>query len=143
MPEAAPRRSPASNRVQPGADSPRLEIRSDRSKGRGVFAAAPITAGAVIEQAPVVIVPQKERPLLDQTILHDYYFQWSDGPEGEGPGAVALGLVSLCNHSPRPNARAQRNPARKTLDLLALSPIAAGEEITIDYNCTLWFEPHE
>jgi SET domain-containing protein len=143
VPEAAPRRSPAFNRVQPGADSPRLEIRSDRSKGRGVFAAAPIAAGAVIEQAPVVIVPQKERPLLDQTILHDYYFQWSDGPEGEGPGAVALGLVSLCNHSPRPNARAQRNPARKTLDLLALSPIAAGEEITIDYNCTLWFEPHE
>jgi SET domain-containing protein len=25
----------------------------------------------------------------------------------------------------------------------SLSPIAAGEEITIDYNCTLWFEPHE
>ena len=55
---------------------------------RGVFAAAPIAVGAVIEQAPVVIVPQKERPLLDQTILHDYYFQWSDGPEGEGPGAA-------------------------------------------------------
>jgi SET domain-containing protein len=99
--------------------------------------------GALIQAAPVVIVPHEERALLDQTILHDYYFQWDDGPEGAGRGAVALGIVSLCNHSPRPNARAQRNPARQTLDLIALSPIAAGEEITIDYGCTLWFDPRE
>jgi SET domain-containing protein len=90
-----------------------------------------------------VIVPQQHRALLDRTILHDYYFQWDDGPENEGRGAVALGLVSLCNHSRQPNARAQRNPARHTLDLVALSPITAGDEITIDYDCALWFEPRE
>jgi SET domain-containing protein len=104
---------------------------------------ASISAGAVIETAPVVIVPPEQRPLLDKTILHHYYFQWDDGPEDMGRGAVALGLVSLCNHSPRPNARAQRNPAGDALDLIALAPIAAGEELTIDYKCTLWFEPQE
>ena len=100
-------------------------------------------AGAVIERAPVVVVPEAERPLLDDTILHDYYFHWDDGPEHEGRGAVALGLVSLCNHSSRPNAWVQRAPRRRTLDLIALKPIAAGAEITIDYGCALWFEPEE
>ena len=35
------------------------------------------------------------------------------------------------------------NRARETLDLLALTPIAAGREITIDYNCPLWFAAAE
>ncbi len=90
-----------------------------------------------------MIVPEEQRPLIDETILHDYYFQWDDGPEGEGRGVVAFGLISFCNHSHRPNARVRRNPARDTLDLVAVSEIAAGEEITIDYQCTLWFDPQE
>jgi hypothetical protein len=120
-----------------------LDIRNDPAKGRGVFAAAPIAKGTVVEAAPVVVVPPEQRRLLDKTILHDYYFQWDDGPEGDGRGAVALSLVSLCNHSRRPNARVWRNEERDTLDLVALAAIAAGEEITIDYKCTLWFEPQD
>ena len=121
----------------------RLEIRNDPLKGRGVFAAAPIAAGTLIEAAPVIIVPATECPLLDRTILHDYYFHWDGdpdgGPGGEGRGAVPLGLVALCNHSRRPRARVRRNLAQGTLDLVALAPIPAGEEVTIDYNCPLWF----
>jgi SET domain-containing protein len=121
----------------------RLEIRSDKLKGRGVFSRAPIAAGTLIEAAPVIIVPARECKLLDQTILHDYYFRWDGDPNGdpggEGSGAVALGLVALCNHSRRPRARVRRNLAQGTLDLVALAPIAAGDEVTIDYNCPLWF----
>ena len=121
----------------------RLEIRHDTLKGRGIFAAAPIAAGTVIEAAPVIIVPATDCPLLDRTILHDYYFHWDGDPDGapggEGRGAVALGLVALCNHSRRPRARVRRNFAQGTLDLVALAPIAAGDEVTIDYNCPLWF----
>ena len=120
-----------------------LEIRSDPARGRGLFARAPIAAGALIETAPVIVVPASERALLDQTILHDYYFCWGDGPDRASRGAVALGLVALCNHSRRPRACVRRNEARQTLDLVALTPIAAGEEITIDYNCPLWFAPQE
>jgi SET domain-containing protein len=116
-----------------------LEIRHDPVKGRGVFAAAPIGAGSVIEAAPVIIVPAEQCQLLDRTILHDYYFHWDGDPDGEGSGAVALGLVALCNHSRRPRARVRRNFAQDTLDLVALAPISAGEEVTIDYNCPLWF----
>jgi SET domain-containing protein len=121
----------------------RLEIRSDRVKGRGVFAREPIAAGALIEAAPIIIVPAEQCRLLDRTILHDYYFHWDGDPDGEGRGAVALGLVALCNHSRRPNARVRRNLAQDTLDLLALAPIAAGDEVTIDYNCPLWFQPQD
>jgi SET domain-containing protein len=129
-------RAPASLRP---VSTDRLEIRSDPAKGRGVFACAPIAAGTLIEAAPVIIVPARECKLLDQTILHDYYFHWDGDPDGEGSGAVALGLVALCNHSRRPRARVRRNLAQATLDLVALAPIAAGEEVTIDYNCPLWF----
>jgi uncharacterized protein len=133
----------------------RLEIRSDPRKGRGVFAAAPIAAGTLIEAAPVILVPAAQCPLIDQTILHDYYFDWDGDPDGapnsafggspggEGRGAVALGLVALCNHSRRPRARVRRNVAQCTLDLVALVPIAAGDEVTIDYNCPLWFEAQD
>ena len=123
--------------------SNRLEIRSDPIKGRGIFAREPIAAGTLIEAAPVIIVPAEQCPLLDRTILHDYYFHWDGDPDGDGRGAVALGLVALCNHSRRPNARARRNLAQDTLDLVALSPIAAGDEVTIDYNCPLWFQPQD
>ena len=121
----------------------RLEIRSEPAKGRGVFARAPIAAGSLIEAAPIVIVPPAQCALLDQTILHDYYFHWDGDPDGDGSGAVALGIVSLCNHSRHPRARVRRNIAHGTLDLVAMVPIAAGDEVTIDYNCPLWFAPRD
>jgi SET domain-containing protein len=138
--EGAPRSDDQSLRPIP---NDRLEIRADPQKGRGVFAREPIPAGALIEAAPVIVVPAAQCALIDKTVLHDYYFHWDGDPDGEGRGAVALGLVSLCNHSRRPRARVRRNYARETLDLVALMPIAAGEEVTIDYNCPLWFEAQD
>ena len=93
--------------------------------------------------APVIIVPVAQRVLLDKTILYDYYFCWDDEDGRDGRAVVALGLISLCNHSRRPNARARRNVAQQTLDLAARAPIAAGDEITIDYHCPLWFEARD
>jgi len=97
----------------------------------------------VIEAAPVLVIPTTDCPVLDRTIIHDYYFHWDGDPEGTGRGALALGLVTLCNHASRPNARVKRNFAQHTLDLIATGSISPGEEVTIDYGCTLWFEPHD
>jgi hypothetical protein len=112
-------------------------------RGRGVFARTAIVSGTLIEAAPVIVIPIADCPALDRTIIHDYYFHWDGDPEGEGRGALGLGLVTLCNHASRPNARVERNFARQTLDLIASSPIGPGEEVTIDYRCTLWFELRE
>jgi len=91
----------------------------------------------------VIILPAKDCPALDRTVIYEYYFQWDGDPDGEGRGALGLGLLSLCNHSSRPNARVDRNYARLTLDLVANAPIRPGDEVTIDYGCTLWFELRE
>ncbi len=120
-----------------------LEIREHPVRGRGIFARAPIAAGKLIEAAPVIVIPVNQCRTLDRTVMHDYYFHWDGDPDGEGRGALALGLVSLCNHSARPRARVVRNFERRTLDLVALSAIEESEEVTIDYNCPLWFEPSE
>ncbi len=121
----------------------RLEIREHPVRGRGIFAREPIAAGRLIEAAPVIVIPVRQCRTLDRTVMHDYYFHWDGDPDGEGRGALALGLVSLCNHSARPRARVVRNFERRTLDLVALSAIEESEEVTIDYNCPLWFEPSE
>jgi hypothetical protein len=121
------------------ASNPSLEIRDEPGKGRGVFARTAIAPGTLIEAAPVIVVPAAECVLLDRTILHDYYFRWDGGPGGDPRGAVALGLTSLCNHSRRPRARVRCNHVHNTLDLVALTVVAPGDEITIDYNCRLWF----
>ena len=120
-----------------------VEIRTGPQRGRGLFARQPIASGTLIEAAPVIMLPMAECRLLDRTIIHNYYFHWDGDPDGEGRGALGLGLVSLCNHSRRPRARVDRNFARLTLDLVAIAAIAAGEEVTIDYGCQLWFEPRD
>jgi uncharacterized protein len=119
----------------------RIEIRTSPARGRGVFARAVIAPGTVIEAAPVIVIPVSDCPALDRTIVHDYYFHWDGDPEGQGRGALALGVVTLCNHASRPNARVERNFAQQTLDLIASAPIGPGEEVMIDYGCALWFEP--
>jgi uncharacterized protein len=131
-----------SDRLRPISNH-RIEIRTAPERGRGVFAREAMAAGTAIEAAPVIIITAAQCAALDRTILHDYYFHWDGDPDGEGRGALGLGLVSLCNHSSRPSARVRRNFARCTLDLIAIADIAAGEELTIDYGCELWFEPKD
>ena len=70
-----------------------------------MFARKAIAPGTVIETAPALIIPAADCPVLDRTIIHDYYFHWDGDPEGSGRGAVGLGLVTLCNHASRATSR--------------------------------------
>ena len=63
--------------------------------GIGVFTSEDIEADTVIEVAPVLVMEQEERKLLDQTILHDYIFEWGHPQE---QCCVAWGYISLYNH---------------------------------------------
>lgn len=122
---------------------PSLFIAASPLGGRGVFTSAPIAEGALIEICPVVIIPPEDLTLIHRTQLHDYYFLWE---QPEGSGAIALGYGSLYNHSHDPNAWYRMDKAWDTIDVLALRNIAAGEEITFNYNGDpedhepLWFE---
>ena len=117
-------------------------IGESSGRGRGIFAAHPIGCGELIESSPVVVVPREQVGHLDATLLGDYYFTWGERRE---EAALLLGRCSLCNHSYEPNARFVLNPAQRAIDFIALRAIAAGEEITTNYNgdpaCRdpLWF----
>jgi SET domain-containing protein len=107
--------------------------------GLGVFAVADLPEKSLIEICPVILIPVSQLPLIDQTPLFDYYYSW---PTGEG--AIALGLGSIYNHAPAPNATYEVNVENRTIDIMTTRSIRAGEEVTISYgglnNQDLWFE---
>ena len=115
--------------------------------GRGVVAERDILAGELIERAPVVMIPECDRGTIDGTTVGNYIFMWEHCRTGEdlylgsGRAAVVLGYASLVNHSPMPNCDTVRYIEALAHDLIALRPIAFGEELTIDYGMTLWFTP--
>lgn len=117
-----------------------LYVDSSHRHGRGVFAARPFAAGEVIEDCPVLVVPEEEWDSLAGTCLSAHVFAW------EGGAALALGSTSLLNHSDSPNAVYEMDYDGLRLVVRALEPIPAGREITINYGgapdarVELWFE---
>jgi SET domain-containing protein len=116
-------------------------------KGRGVVALQDIQKGDLIERSPVLIIPKRDRSAVDPTIIFTYVFMWEAGTveqdlyKHEGRAAIALGFTSLLNHSYTPNAIFHRHIDELMIDIIALRDIDAGEEISIDYQMTLWFDP--
>ena|SRR5215471_4384567 len=109
--------------------------------GRGVFAARRFQCGEVIEECPILVVTTDQAPLLDETDLYGFSFEWEDGV------AIALGFGSLYNHSWTPNARYDHDYDRDLVVYSALTTIDTGEEITVNYSgdpdgqVELWFDP--
>lgn len=108
-------------------------------KGRGMYTAEAISKGSIIENCPLIILPEDERSIIHQSTLHDYYFIWPMGGI-----AIALGYGSLYNHSDTPNAKVIFDLDEKEMVLEALQEINPGDEILIDYTdgteeTKLWF----
>jgi SET domain-containing protein len=118
-----------------------LELRAVPGKGRGVFARRPIPAGRLLCRCPTIRLGFADCERLDRTALAKHFFT-GDGPEFEA--WLALGLLTLVNHARPPNADwryVDGGPLGCLVELVSVRPIAAGEEVTIDYNTPLWFEP--
>lgn len=110
-----------------------------RGKGRGLVAVAAIDAGESIETCPTIPLSAADCELLERTAVGDYYFAH---PEDDALGMLPLGLVTICNHADAPNAETRwRNldGIGWVVELVALRPIGAGEEITRRYACLPWF----
>lgn len=106
-----------------------IEVRRSPGRGRGVFARKSIPHGTVIERVPVIVFPETDLE-VDEGVsaMYHYAFEW-----GRGTVALALGYGSMYNHSYSPNARYDDLPQR-TKVFTAIKDIAAGEEITVNYN---------
>lgn len=121
-----------------------LYIGETEGKGRGVFTHAAIKKGTVIEVAPVIVMSHEHRQLLDQTLLHDYIFEWQPG--GASMCCMALGWIPIYNHSYRSNCEYAMNYDDNTMYIETVRNIKAGEELTINYNGTwndkkkVWFD---
>ena len=102
-----------------------LEVRRIPGKGRGVFARVLIPKGTIFETVPVLVCKQED--IICSTLM-DYVYAW-----GENTVCLALGYGSLYNHSFKPNARFFDLPLSRK-EFSALRDIAAGEEVTINYN---------
>ena len=99
--------------------------------GRGVFTSEAIAAGTVVEVAPVIVMSREERQLLDQTLLHDYIFEWG---EGETQCCMAMGYVPVFNHSYESNCEYEMDFELQQISIKTVTAIKAGEELFINYN---------
>ncbi len=124
--------------------NPQIYLLQTENKGRGVYTKAAIKAKTVIETAPVIVMTDADRQLLDKTLLHDYIFEWT--PNGVKMCCMALGWVPMYNHSKRSNCEYFMDYDDDTIYIETVRDIKAGEELTINYNGTwnnadkVWFE---
>jgi SET domain-containing protein len=110
---------------------PFLYIAETKLMGRGVFTSADIDEGTVVEESPVIVMSKGERKLLDQTLLHDYIFEWG---EKKDECCVALGYIAVYNHSYRSNCEYEMDFNREMILIRTVHFIRAGEELFINYN---------
>ena len=120
-----------------------LYIEKSNEKGRGVFTKQPIPANTIIEVSPVIVMSAEERTLLDQTLLHDYIFEWGKDSK---QCCMALGYVPVYNHSYRSNCEYEMDFDNEIIKIKTIRAIEAGEELFINYNGDwnnakkIWFE---
>jgi SET domain-containing protein len=110
---------------------PFLFISVTEGKGRGVFTSQNIEPGTIVEISPVIVMSGEERKLLDQTLLHDYVFEWGGDKK---QCCMALGYVPVYNHSYKSNCEYEMNYDTETISIKAVHFIKAGEELLINYN---------
>lgn len=122
---------------------PFLFIAPAGNMGRGVFTSENLEADSAIEIAPVIVMSHDERKLLDQTLLHDYIFEWGHNRQ---QCCMAMGYVPMYNHSYASNCEYEMDYEQETITIKTMRFIKAGEELFINYNGTwndkkpLWFE---
>ena len=122
---------------------PCLLIRSTPNMGRAVFTSEFIPQATVVEIAPVIVMEAAERLLLDQTLLHDYIFEWGHHRK---QCCVALGYISIYNHSYQSNCEYEMDYQELSMRIKTVRAVNAGEELFINYNGDwnnakkVWFE---
>lgn len=122
---------------------PDLVIAPSESRGRGVFTTKNIPANTVIEISPVIELSPKERKQIEGTKLFYYIFEWG---KSKRKAAVALGYVSMYNHSFEPNCEYEMDYENGTMTVRTIKQVKKGEELFFSYNgdpsdkSPLWFK---
>jgi SET domain-containing protein len=137
--KATPRKTPLRKPALP----PGCEVRDSPGRGRGVFALRAFRRGELIDRVPVLVIPGEQWEHVEKTRFDDYCFRWGHDDEH---GALVLGTFCFVNHSYDPNATVTSRIDDDLIDFVARRAIAAGDEVTINYNGDprskrkVWFE---
>jgi SET domain-containing protein len=110
---------------------PAIYIKQSLKEGRGVFTRDAIDKNTVIEVAPVLVLPEKERKWIDKSVLYNYYFLWG---HDDKLTAICLGYGSVYNHSYNPNTIYEADYENDIITFITLRKIKAGEELLVNYN---------
>lgn len=125
--------------------APHLVVALSDKRGRGVFTSKSIPADTVIEISPVIVLTPKERKDIEKTKLFHYIFEWGDTRR---QACVALGYISLYNHSYDSNCAYEMDFDHKLVTIRTVKQIKKGEELFINYNAhpedktKVWFDTH-
>jgi len=106
-----------------------LYVKKVEGKGRGVFSDSPIKKGEMIENSPVIKIPENQIELVEKTDISQYWINWS----GKS-GVIGLGLVSMYNHSSTPNAEYLLFVPEDSIIMNAIKDISPHEEICTNYK---------
>ena len=110
---------------------PSLFIDKAGNSGRGVFTSENIEENTTIEISPVIVMSKDDRKLLDQTLLHDYIFEWG---KTRDQCCMALGYIPMYNHSYRANCEYEMDFDNQLIRIKTVRFIKTGEELFINYN---------
>ena len=122
---------------------PCLYVGQTEDMGRGVYTSEEIEKGMVLEVSPVIVMTGAERKLLDQTLLHDYIFEWGGDRKA---CCMALGYIPIYNHSYKSNCEYEMDYEEGLITVRSVRRISPGEEVFINYNgdwndaTPVWFE---
>jgi SET domain-containing protein len=124
---------------------PALRVSETSSRGRGVFTDMAMAANTLVEVAPVIVMSARHRKSVDETLLHNYIFEWG---KSRTQCCVALGYVSLYNHAYDANCEYEMHYAEQLILIRTVRAVKKGEELFINYNgvpdddSPLWFDAH-
>lgn len=109
--------------------SAHIYVAESANRDRGVFTKSDVKKNTVVEIAPVIVMSKSDRSFLDQTLLHDYIFEW-----GEDQCCMALGYLPVYNHSYQANCEYEMDFRNRLIKVRTVTSIKAGEELFINYN---------
>ncbi len=130
--------------VEPLVQTDTLFVAPSPIHGTGVFARRDFVPDELIECCPVIVCPAADERRLERTNLRGLYFHWENDDV-----ALALGYGSLYNHAWNSNARYEHDYEACVIRYIAVRPISAGDEVTINYTgdpdgiAPLWFDAGE
>ncbi len=109
------------------------ELRVDEvgNMGRCVFASRDIPKGICITKCELLVLPEFDSLLVNDTVLKHYTFKYNERQD-----CIVLGDGSIFNHSDTPNVEyvLQQWGERKVMIFIALRDIKADEQLFTNYS---------